>query len=154
MIPAPRYSHHVRLAADREIARPSAEVFAFVSDSSNNPRWQKGQQSCEWTSPPPIGVGSTYQQKARFLGRTLLNRFEVVGYEPGRSITIRSVEGSFPIEVRRSVEPIDPNHTRLRAEIAGEPTGLFRLAAPLVRWFAQRSVDADYDRPKAMLEER
>lgn len=144
----------MRLSAEREIARPAAEVFEFVSDSSNNPRWQKGQQSCEWTSPPPIGVGSTYNQRARFLGRTLLNRFGVIEYEPGRSITIRSVEGNFPIEVRRSVEPIGPDRTRLTAEINGEPTGLFRIAGPLVQRFAQRSVDADYDRLKTLLEEK
>lgn len=144
----------MRMSVDREIARPAAEVFDFVSDSSNNPRWQKGQQSCQWTSAPPIGVGSTYQQEARFLGRTLLNKFEVIDYEPGRSITIRSVEGSFPIEVRRGVESIDPDRTRLRAEISGEPTGVFRLAGPLVQWFAQRSVDADYDRLKTLLEEK
>jgi hypothetical protein len=143
----------MRMSADREIARPAAEVFAFVSDSSNNPRWQKGQKSCQWTSPPPIGVGSTYEQKARFLGRTLLNKFEVIDYDPGRSITIRSVEGSFPIEVRRNVEPIGPERTRMRAEISGEPTGLFRLAAPLVQRVAQRSVGADYDRLKRLLEE-
>jgi uncharacterized protein YndB with AHSA1/START domain len=142
----------VRLSAERVISRPAAEVFAFVADSSNNPRWQKGQQSCEWTSAPPIGVGSTYDQVARFLGRTLVNRFEVIEYGPGRSMTIRSDEGSFPIEVRRSVEPIDPTRTRLTAEIKGEPTGMFRLAAPLVRWFGQRSVDADYDRLKTLLE--
>ena len=78
----------------------------------------------------------------------------MIEYEQGRSITIRSVEGSFPIEVRRSVEPIDPNRTRLTAEIQGEPTGLFRIAGPLVQRFAQRSVDADYDRLKTLLEEK
>jgi len=143
----------MRMSAEREISRPAEDVFAFVSDSSNNPRWQKGQQSCQWTSAPPIGVGSTYEQRARFLGRTLLNKFEVIEYDSGRSITIRSVEGSFPIEVRRSVEPIGPDRTRMRAEISGEPTGLFRLAGPLVQRFAQRSVDADYDRLKSLLEE-
>ncbi|MCW2633576.1 MAG: Polyketide cyclase / dehydrase and lipid transport, partial [Pseudonocardia sp.] len=29
-----------------EIDRPAAEVFAFVSDVGNNPRWQQGQRSC------------------------------------------------------------------------------------------------------------
>ena len=85
----------MRMSAEREISRPAEDVFAFVSDSSNNPRWQKGQQSCQWTSAPPIGVGSTYEQEARFLGRTLLNRFEVIEHDPGRSITIRSGRGEF-----------------------------------------------------------
>jgi hypothetical protein len=142
----------VDLSAIRDIARPSDEVFAFLSDSSNNPRWQKGQQSCVWTTTPPIGVGSTYDQRARFLGRTVLNKFEVIGFEPGRSITIRSTEGSFPIQVTRSVEPLDAKSSRVNAEIRGDPGGLFRIGGRLLQRLAQRSVDADYDRLKKLLE--
>lgn len=140
------------LFATRTIERPAEEVFAFVSDSSNNPRWQKGQISCVWTSPQPIGVGSTYQQVARFLGRTVTNQFEVIEHDPGRSITIRSISGSFPITVRRSVEALGPSRSRVTAEISGEPGAMFRVAGPLLRRLAQRSVDADYDRLKSLLE--
>lgn len=142
----------MRLSVDCEIGRPADEVFAFVSDASNNPRWQKGQRSCEWTSPLPIRAGSTYEQRARFLGRTVTNRFEVTEYEPGHAITIASTEGSFPITVRRSVEPLDGTRTRVRAEIEGEPGGFFRIVGPVLRRLAQRSVDADYARLKRLLE--
>jgi hypothetical protein len=70
----------------------------------------------------------------------------MVDFEPGRSITIRSTAGSFPITVRRRVEPLDPATTRVHAEIMGKPGRFFRLAAPLVHRLAQRSVDGDYDR--------
>lgn len=142
----------MKLHASREIARPASEVFDFVADSSNNPRWQQGQRSCVWTSAPPIRVGSTYEQEARFLGRNVLTSFEVLELDPGRSITISSTAGSFPIRVRRSVEPLGPDRARVTAEITGDPGGFFRLAAPLVRRMAQRSVDGDYDRLKALLE--
>ena len=36
-----------------DVARPAADVFAFVSDFENNPRWQRGMVSCRWVSPPP-----------------------------------------------------------------------------------------------------
>lgn len=142
----------MKLSAMRMIDRPASEVFAFVSDASNNPRWQKGQRSCRWTSPPPIGIGSTYDQEARFLGRRVLSTFEVVEHVPGRAVTIQTVKGSFPITVRRSVEPLGEGRCRVVAEISGEPGGFFRVAAPLLRRLAQRSVDADYDRLKALLE--
>ncbi len=143
----------MELFAYCEIDRPADEVFAFVSDACNNPLWQKGQQSCEWTSPPPIGPGSTYEQKARFLGRTIISRFTVIEHEPGRVIAIESTEGPFPITVRRSVEPLGPARSRVAAEIAGEPGGFFRLAGPLLRGVAQRSVNADYRRLKRLLED-
>jgi len=38
---------------------------------TRNPDWQSGMTTCEWTSPAPVGVGSTYEQRARFLGREI-----------------------------------------------------------------------------------
>jgi len=142
----------MKLSATREIAQPATAVFAFFSDASNNPKWQKGQRSCVWVTPPPIGLGSVYEQEARFLGRRLLNRFEVDEFEPGEVITISSTQGSFPIRVRRSVEPLGPDRCRVVADISGEPGGVFRVASTLLQRLAQRSVDADYDRLKQLLE--
>jgi hypothetical protein len=142
----------VELAATRIVRRPAAAVFDFVADSANNPKWQKGMQSCVWTSLPPTSVGSTYEQEARFMGRQVKTSFRVEHFEPGRSITIASTSGSFPITVRRSVEPIDDATSRVTAAISGEPGRFFRLAGPLLRRLAQRSVDADYDRLVGMLE--
>lgn len=88
------------------------------------------------------------------MGRTIRNRFEVIEYDPGRVITMRSDVGTFPIQVRRRVDPLGPESTRVTAEISGEPAGLFRLAGPLLQRLAQRSVDADYDRLKRLLEEK
>ena len=142
----------MKLFATCEIDRPADDVFGFVSDSSNNPQWQKGQLSCVWTSPPPIGVGSTYEQQARFLGRTVTNRFEVIEHQPGHSITIESTEGSFAITVRRSVDPLGEGRSRVMAEIDGQPGAFFRLVGPVLRRVAQRSVNADYARLKRLLE--
>ena len=142
----------MKLSATREIARPAGDVFSFFSDASNNPMWQKGQRSCVWVTPPPIAVGSIYDQEARFMGRRVLSRFEVVDYQEGSVIEIQSIEGSFPIRVRRTVEPLAADRCRVVADIGGEPGGFFKLAAPLLQRLAQRSVDADYDRLKAQLE--
>lgn len=65
-----------------EIERSADDVFAFVSEFPNNPRWQRGQVACTWTSDRPLRVGSTYEQHARFLGRDMINSFEVVEHCP------------------------------------------------------------------------
>lgn len=142
----------MRLAASQTIRRPAGEVFAFVSDASNNPRWQRGMRACEWTTPPPVGVGSTYRQQASFLGRRVVTEFEVVEHTPGRSITIRSTSGPFPIRVRRTVTPLGDASCRVEADISGDPGRFFRLAAPLVRRMAQRSVTTDYRRLQTLLD--
>jgi hypothetical protein len=136
----------MRLTATREIHRPAAEVFEFFSDASNNPKWQDGMVSCEWTTPPPIGLGSVYEQHARFMGRDVKSVFRVTEYQPGVAIGIETIESTFPITVHRSVEPTGPSTCRVHAEIGGGPTGFLKLLAPLMKGRAQKSVDADYDR--------
>lgn len=141
------------MGATRIVSRPAGEVFEFFSDAANNPKWQKGMVSCDWTSPPPIGVGSTYRQRARFMGRDIVSVFAVTAYEPGRTIEINTIESTFPIRVVRTVDPIDEGTCRVSADVSGGPDrGLMKLLTPLIRNRAQRSVDADYDRLVALLE--
>lgn len=136
----------MELFAKREIPRPSHEVSEFFFDAANNPTWQKGMRRCEWIEPGPIEVGSVYLQEARFLGRTITSRFVVTEYTPRSSIAIQTIESTFPIEVTRTVEPVDDASSRVTARISGDPGGVFTLLAPVIRRLAQRSVDADYDR--------
>lgn len=141
------------LSSQIEIARPVEDVFGLISDFSRNPEWQKGMRSARWTSEPPLRVGSTYEQVARFLGRDVVTTFEVVSYEPGRSVSIESRRSTFPISVTRRVEPLGPNRTRVYAEISGEPGRFFRLFGPLLDKMAQRSVRSDYQRLQRLLEQ-
>lgn len=141
----------IRVTAEVEVDRPAEEVFAFLADAENNPRWQKGMRSCRWVTEPPTGVGSVYEQQASFLGRPILSTFEVVAYEPGSSITIQTIESTFPIRVTRAVEPLDRGRTRVSATVEGDPSGVFRLATPLLRGMVRRSVHGDYRRLRALL---
>jgi len=141
------------MSAERTISRPAGDVAEFFFDASNNPKWQKGMISCEWVSEPPIRVGSTYAQLARFMGRDVRSTFVVTDFEPGRSIRIETIESTFPIQVERSVEPIDESSSRVSAEITGGPDGgLMKMLSPLMAGRAQKSVDNDYDRLVQLLE--
>ena len=139
------------MTADVFVARPVEEVFAYLSDMAKNPEWQNGMESCEWTSEPPIGVGSTYTQQASFMGRPIHTDFEVVEFEDGRRIRIRSTKSTFPLDITRSVES-EGEGARVRASIRGEPSGLMGLLAPLTKPMAQRSIRQDYQRLKSLLE--
>lgn len=136
----------IDVTATAEVPRPADELFAYVSDMSNNPRWQQGQVRCEWTTPPPIGVGSRYEQHARFLGRDIVSIFEVVEFAQGRRIRIRTLESPMPMDITREVEPIGDDRSRVVATIRGGPTGLLRLLDPLTERMVRRNVRGDYER--------
>lgn len=142
----------IEVTSEVVIHRPADEVFAFLADAENNPAWQQGMERCQWTTTPPIREGSTYQQEARMLGKPIVSTFEVVDFEPGRRITIRTIESSFPIRVTRTVEPTGEGSCLARARVTGDPSGAFRLAGPLMRRMVERSVRGDYRRLKEHLE--
>jgi carbon monoxide dehydrogenase subunit G len=141
----------MEVTADVWIDRDPDEVFAFVSEVSNNPRWQRGMREAHWTSASPTRVGSTYTQVASFLGRRIESRFEIIEYEPGRRIKGRTTVSTFPITFTRMVEP-DGGGCRVRAIIEGDPTGVFKLGAPVMRRQVQRTVRQDYANLKQLLE--
>ncbi len=135
-----------------EIERPATVVFDFVADMANNPQWQQGQQRCEWTSEPPHGIGSTYDQEARFLGKTITSSFEVTEFESGRLIRIVSTAGTMPIDVTRTVEVLGDQRCQVSARVQGDPPRVFRLLGPLLDKMVSRNVAKDYERLKALLE--
>ena len=61
-----------------EIALPAAEVFAFLSNLENLPRWQSGVVRAEQTSSGAIGVGSTavVERRKTFDGKRCLRIYE------------------------------------------------------------------------------
>jgi carbon monoxide dehydrogenase subunit G len=141
----------MEVTADVWIDRDPDEVFAFVSEVSNNPRWQRGMREAHWTSAPPTRSGSTYTQVASFLGRRIESRFEIVDYEPGRRIKGRTTVSTFPFTFTRMVEP-ENGGCRVRAVIEGDPTGVFKVGTPVMRRQMQRTVRQDYANLKQLLE--
>lgn len=142
----------VRASTSVEIDRPPAEVFAFVADFSNNPRWQRGMRACRWTTAPPHGMGSTYEQEARFLGKDVRNTFRVTAFEPERRVSFESTSGSFPIAVTRTVEALGPGRARFTEEVEGDARGFYRMAEPLLGLLVRRSIKRDFPRLKRLLE--
>lgn len=135
-----------------EIARPADVVFEYIADMSNNPKWQKGMQTCVWTSDPPLRIGSTYDQTARFLGKSIVSSFEVVELVPGQRIRIVSTSGTMPIDVTRTVRSLDGDRCAVTATVAGDPPRLLKLLGPVLDRLVARSVRGDYERLQQIIE--
>ncbi len=142
----------ITATADVEIERPLPEVFAFLEDVENNPRWLQGMKSCRWTSAPPVGVGSTYDQEAAFLGKAIVSSFEVTEHVPNKRVTIKTTKSSFPLAVTRTTEAVASGRTHVHETVVGNPAGFYRIASPILRLLMQRNVRRDYGRLKRLLE--
>jgi uncharacterized membrane protein len=141
----------IKIETKVQIERPSKEVFEYISNFENNPKWQSGQLEAKFTSEEPLQVGSTYDQVAKFLGRRIVSTFEVLEFEPDRKVKASSTSGSFPITFSRMVEPRG-ERTEVTAIIEGDASGFFKLAEPLLKRMVQNSVDSDYQNLKRIME--
>ncbi len=136
------------------INRPIEEVFAFIANPENLPRWRSSALQVTKASPnEPINVGSLFKARYSFLGRAFETTFEIIARQSPTSYTGRVVEGPFPLETRYTLKP-DGNNTHLTMIAEGEPGGFFKLAETLVVSMAKRSFETDFQNLKEMLEAR
>ena len=135
------------------IDRPLAEVFAFVSNLENDPPWTAAVE-VHRTSQGPVGVGTTFRQRDRFLGRALDLTLEVVGYEPNHTITLKTTSGMLSFGGTRVVEPVGDAATRVTFVGSGHAYGVWKLVEPLSAALGARRVRIQLDRLKHLFEVR
>ena len=113
------------------IRRPTAEVFAFLADLENTPKWNYAIVETHKVSQGPVGVGTIYQQ-VRSVPRRSEERFEVTAYNPPHQLEIQGQLGPFPAPVlcpgRRSGGNPGHERGRARAPRPGPPTWAGRRA--------------------------
>ncbi len=141
----------MKLEISTVINRPVEEVFAFVSNFENEPKWRSGGSEVKKTSAGPIGVGTTYRTVIRLLGRRLEGEFEITEYEPNRGCATKSKSGPFPFGGRVTVERVEGS-TRINYTLEGQPGGFFKLAEPLLVSIIQRQGQADLANLKDLME--
>ena len=134
-----------------EIARPVAEVFAFVADQTNAPKWQKGLREVRRLTDGPIGVGSEHEFVRRFAGREIASRNRFVAFEDGHYVRFEIPEGLMTGEASYLAEP-GPGGTALVSRMRFRVHGAGRLLAPLLSRVLARDSRRDEQRLKELLE--
>jgi len=141
-----------KLEATIEINRPLADVIAFVDDNSNDPMWQTSVLESEKKSDGPVGVGTIYHIKEKFLGRVIEQDWEVTERnEDGSYWAARSLSGPFPMEATMRFEP-NGEGTRISRTLSVDVGRFFKLASPVVGHIAKREMDMDFANLKELLE--
>jgi uncharacterized membrane protein len=114
------------------VERPIDEVFGFVSDFRNVPKWNYYVLKVSKTSDGPLGEGATFHQ----FRKTDEQDFRIITYQPNRQVTIRTIPPSNPeFEMRFSFES-EGDRTRITDEWkldTGRPALLERLGAGQVK---------------------
>jgi carbon monoxide dehydrogenase subunit G len=135
-----------------EIPLPADEVFAFLSNLENLPRWQSGVLRAELTSPGPIGVGSKAVVERRFFGQRIAADLEVTVYEPPRRMVLETETSGVSVQASVEIEPLEPNGCRVTFGMAMETSGFFMQAVePIVAQAAEADIEASLIRLREVL---
>jgi uncharacterized membrane protein len=114
------------------IDRPVEEVFAFLSDFENIPKWNYYVLEVRQLSEGSIGVGTTYHQVRKSDQQDL----RIIEFEPGHTVAVKTLPQSTPdLEMRFTLYE-EGSTTRVRDEWklnTGRPAIFDRLAGGRIK---------------------
>jgi len=116
------------------INRPIWEVWAFLIDFRNAPKWMTGVEEFALSHGSEIKAGARYSFKSRGFTR----EGEVTFYEPGRKIALTSHQGRVTATYTYILREKGAS-TEVQMEAACKASGLWFLAHPLMAYRMRKS---------------
>jgi carbon monoxide dehydrogenase subunit G len=144
-------SRPIRYELAIEIARPPAEVYAYLADPTHLREWQQDVEEVRDAPGGPLAVGDTFTEVRSFLGKRAESTLEATVAEPGRQLSLRTVSGPVHVTIRHLLEPAGEG-TLVRVEADADAGKLLGLGGPLLRKAAERRARGDFERLKRVLE--
>jgi uncharacterized protein YndB with AHSA1/START domain len=122
-----------RFGASVVIDRPIEEVFAFLADGENDPKFSPRVQQIAKTSDGPPGVGTRYASTVKDAGMTTQREFEYTAFEEPSRIrwAERSKNAVTAPEGGYDLAPAGEGKTELTFFNVLEGHGFGKLIAPL-----------------------
>ncbi len=128
------------------IACPVNEVFRFVADFENMPKWNYYVVQVTRITPGPVGIGTTFKQ----LRKTDSQQYRIIAFEPNRKVTVEASRSALELVMSFTFEPTD-GMTNLTDEweLNG---GLFGLFGSLATGQIKSAVAENLTKLKQLLE--
>jgi uncharacterized membrane protein len=130
------------------IDRPIDEVFAFLSDFENIPKWNYYVLEVRQLSESPRGIGTTYHQ----VRKTDEQDFRIIEFEPSHTVAVKTLPQSSPSLEMRFTLYEEGDTTRVRDEWKLD-TGRLALLERLTGGRVKSAVAENLAKLKELLEE-
>ena len=113
------------------IARPAAEVFAFIADIRNDPRWHTDVLEARLIEGTTVDRGSTFEIRTKPVMGVSAGTVTVSEYDPPSGIVFDVRMGKLDPTTTFTVVP-DGQGCRVTRRIDMVPLGLMRVMAPFM----------------------
>lgn len=144
----------ITIAVSAEVARPVADVYDFIVNVENVPKWQPAVIESRRVTPGPVRVGAEFTEVAKLLGRRVETVCTFTELEPNRTIAFHATSsGPFSYDTRYTLEPAGSG---TRIQIAGRFRfkGLWRLLEPILGGEVRKESAQEVQAMKAAIEGR
>jgi len=113
-------------------ALPQVEAFAYMADFANARLWDPSVSEARRVDEAPLGLGSAFDLVARFAGRDVPLRYEIVDHDAPRRVVLEARRPGFVSRDTITVEPAgDGSIVHYDATLAFG--GLGRLLDPVMQ---------------------
>jgi hypothetical protein len=110
----------------------ASEAFAYMADFANAREWDPSVSTAAPLGEGPVGLGSAFDLVARFAGRDVPLRYEIVEYEEPKLVVLEARRPGFVSRDTIAVEPAEQGSVvRYDATLAFR--GLGRLVDPIMQ---------------------
>jgi uncharacterized protein YndB with AHSA1/START domain len=141
----------ITFESEVQIERPLEEVFAYVSEPLNFPRWNSAVENVRQTSAHEGSAGSSYVMERELPNGRAVNRLDVVASEAPHAFAIRASAGPTPFLYRyRLASQYGETIVKLEAEV--ELPGAASFIPRLARRAIKSGVDDNLATLKRILE--
>ena len=134
------------------INRPIQEVFAFVTDHSNDKLWKPFVAESRKISTGPIGVGTCFEIVTVAWGYRRAGEVEILKYEPARSFVYRGNDKLFPFIGQLWFSSV-PSGTHIEGHVEFQAQGLWKIPALLPLLFFRAQSKSTFARLKQVMED-
>jgi hypothetical protein len=127
------------------VERPIEDVFVFLSDLENSPRWGRTKKTVK-DPDSPDGVGARYREEAKILGEKVNHESEISAFDPPHEFSYTNQFESGAIErTRIKLETVEAG-TRigLAAEVEIDQTP--QVFAPFVAMYVKQRIGTLFTR--------
>ena len=135
------------------INRPINEVFAYVSNLENGPKWQPELSEVRRITKGPVKIGSQFSSARIIMGQKMETTIEFVAYEPNSKYTIKSITGLLPFE-QTSLFESTAGGTKLTTKIDLYPSGDIAQGESMLTASLKQEMETDFDSLKKLLDSK
>ncbi|MBM3944838.1 MAG: hypothetical protein FJ317_05010 [SAR202 cluster bacterium] len=141
----------MRVEGSVTINRPVKDVWDFVLEPSNGPKYEKGLLEQRYTSDGRAGVGTELLRVSKIMGQTSRNTYKVTEFEEHKKVTYAPLTGPGPVDVGFTFESAGQG-TKFNYWLQSHPKGLEKVIELLFGGMIRGGMTSSFARLKSLME--